>query len=590
MPKNSTPANNSFQLPPEEWEGFEQILRARLQQQISNREEAPTTLLEWAQKYRRLDGKPFDLSRFPPLKGLYADTHPHIVIQKPAQRGVSEYAINRTVFALDQGAKLWTDGQKDGLNVGYIFPTQDALRDFSKERFSGLLDESDYLAALFSDNEFEGVTFKKVGRSYLYLRGGWSTASLLSFPADMMIIDEFDQMVPKSIVLARRRMNASLLGFEVDLSTPTIPGRGINAMYMQSDQQVYKQECPHCQEMNQYDFFRDTYVDGEPYDEWRRYTQEKIRRSNVYLRCPSCKGDLDHEARCVDGVWEAQQPEIKGVRGYQIPALAFPYINLQTLAVTAVSEDPDEVTEFYRSDLGLPYEPGGSRITTQMLAALSSDLHNGEIPRGVEWRQTTMGVDVGARLHYRISSSIVGKTGRYVRAMGAVASWDELQTIFEFFGVRRCVVDALPEIHSSKEWADRVGLRKKVYRAFYAGANAMMKGQTVAIDENTMTVTINRTPAMDGVFATVAGGNEFWPRDIHEKEEVVQHMTAPVRVTVLDGRGQERANWIHTQPDHLFHATLYDRMAFLTLPKITFGADSLLSQAAASGQWTAPGG
>jgi hypothetical protein len=585
MPKSSN-NGTSITIPAEEWDGFEQLVRARLQQQMSRREEAPADLLTWAQRYRRLDGQPFTLDKFRPLKAIYQDNHPHIVIQKPAQRGVSEYAVNRTVFALDQGAKVWTGGQKDGLNVGYIFPTQDALRDFSKERFSGLLDESDYLAALFADSDFEGVTFKKVGRSYLYLRGGWSKSSLLSFPADMIVIDEFDQMDPKSVVLARRRMNASDLNYEIDLSTPTIPGRGINAAYIESDQRVYKQICPHCGEMNQYDFFRDTFVSGEPYDEWKRYSKEKILRSIVYLRCPMCKGDLTDADRCVDGEWEAQEPEITARRGYLIPPLAFSYISLQKLAVTAVSDDPDEITEFYRSDLGLPYEPGGSKITMQMLAALSADLPGGELPRFAEWRQTTMGVDVGSRLHYRVSSGIVGKTGRYVRAMGSVTTWDELQTIFEFYGVRRCVVDALPEVHSSQEWANRTPMKKKVYRAFYAGPNAMMKGQSVVVDDNTMTLQINRTSAMDGVFATVASGSEFWPRAIHDNDEVIQHLTAPVRVVTLDSRGQERATWIHTQPDHLFHASLYDRIAFVTLPKVTFSSDALLAQGAASGGWS----
>ncbi len=126
----------------EEAEGFAAVLRARIEQQQAAREEAPTDLIAYAEKYRKLDGNQFSLREFGPLTQIYQDNHRHIVIQKPAQRGVSEYAINRTVFALDRGASVWTPGLKDGLNVGYIFPTQDALRDFSKERFSGLREES----------------------------------------------------------------------------------------------------------------------------------------------------------------------------------------------------------------------------------------------------------------------------------------------------------------------------------------------------------------------------------------------------------------------------------------------------------------
>jgi hypothetical protein len=94
----------------------------------------PTNPLEWATLHRKLESRPFSLDRHRPLKAIYADPHQHIAIIKPAQRGVSEYAINVTGFALDRGASVWTDDDKDGLNVAYIFPKKEALGDFSKER------------------------------------------------------------------------------------------------------------------------------------------------------------------------------------------------------------------------------------------------------------------------------------------------------------------------------------------------------------------------------------------------------------------------------------------------------------------------
>jgi hypothetical protein len=98
----------------------------------------PSALLEWAERYRRIDGQSFSLDRFAPLRAIYADEHPRIVVTKPSQRGVSEWAINYAIFALDRGAEVWASGQKTGLNVGYLFPTQAALSAFSKERISGL--------------------------------------------------------------------------------------------------------------------------------------------------------------------------------------------------------------------------------------------------------------------------------------------------------------------------------------------------------------------------------------------------------------------------------------------------------------------
>ena len=53
-----------------------------------------------------------------------------------------------------------------------------------------------------------------------------------------------------------------------------------------------------------------------------------------------------------------------------------------------------------------------------MLAQLSHDLPGGRLPERA-WRDTTMGVDVGTRFHYRISAMGEGERP-YIRAMGAV--------------------------------------------------------------------------------------------------------------------------------------------------------------------------
>jgi hypothetical protein len=38
-------------------------------------------------------------------------------------------------------------------------------------------------------------------------------------------------------------------------------------------------------------------------------------------------------------------------------------------------------------------------------------------------------------------------------------------------------------------------------------------------------------------------------------------MTSPVRVTTQDATGQSKVEWIHTKPDHLYHASVYDTVA-----------------------------
>lgn len=525
----------------------------------------PSALLEWAERYRRIDGRPFSLEQFRPLRAIYADDHPHIVVIKPAQRGLSEYAINKACFALDRGAEVWAEGLKTGLNVGYIFPTQAALSAFSKERIAGLKRESAHLEAMFGDgDDYDTVDFKQVRDSYLYLRGGWSEVGLLSFAADVLVIDEYDRMDRSAIALARRRLNASVVRRELDISTPTIHGFGIHELYLQSDRHVYEQ-WHRCGEWVTFDFHRDVTVDGQHYEAprasgWQHYPAELIRASDVYLVCPACSSPISEDERTVSGRWRAETPEITSLRGYHVPWWPFPVVDLVSLAATAVSADPSEQTEFFRSDLGQPYESSGSRITREMLAGLSHDLENGLLPV-VAWRDTTMGVDVGSRFHYRVSSPGPGGL-RYVRAIGSVGTWDELDTLMAQYGVRMAVVDALPELHGAAAFAAR--FKGRVATATYPSANAL-KGVMFAPEREKARsdgrVQINRTMAMDAVFAAVKGATERWPAALHNDQQIIEHMTAMVRVETLDAHGQARADWVHTKPDHWMHACAYDLVA-----------------------------
>jgi hypothetical protein len=543
--------------------------------------EAPiASLYDWATRYRRIDAGTFSLARFLPLRAIYDDEHPHICVMKPAQRGVSEYAINRALFALELGAKYFQT-QKDGLNVAYLFPTQQALNDFSKERISGIKSEHQHLADLLANDEFSGVQFKKIGNSYLYMRGAWSESALLSFAADVLILDEFDRMDARAIALARRRTAASTLRHELDLSTPTLPGVGIHALYAQSDRHEYRQQCPHCGEWQLYDFHRDVRVDGEDWDIWRAWEPALLRRARVALTCPNCHAEIDDVARVSAGQWVAQEPGITSLRGYQVPTLPFPMTDLHRLVVSAVATDPSEQTEFWRSDLGIPYDAAGARVTPAMLHMLSVRLPGGELPTIGSWRDVTMGVDVGARFHYRISGTQAGQ--RRVRAMGTVTKYDDLTKLMQRYNVRRCVIDALPELHATREWAER--FKGRVLRAFYPNMLALAT-TPFKVAEETLTIQINRTMAMDSVYAAIADADEEWPSVIAHNSAIVAEMTAPVRVTTKDKVGQEHAEWQHTLPDHYYHACVYDRLAHDTLQQYRLTNRMPVFASAAARGWT----
>jgi hypothetical protein len=420
------------------------------------------------------------------------------------------------------------------------------------------------------------VTFKQVRESFLYLRGGWSTSALKSFPADVLILDEFDEMAGSAVALARRRLNASLVRREVDISTPSVPGFGIHRMFLDSDQHRYEQR-HRCGAWVVYDFLRDVRVRGQAHDAWGEWAAEEIRRHPVVLHCPECGDAVSDEERLSEGRWEAMAPEVQGLRGYWVPPLAFPSVNLLRLAAAAVNPDPFERQQFFQSDLGLPYTVAGSKVTLDQILQLASPLENGALPKG-RWIDPTMGVDIGFKKHYKVSATSATDQKRYTLAVGSVDEWADLDGLMRHFRIRRCIVDAQPDLDSAKEFAARWPGR--VLRAFYPGPSAL-KGQLWHMDGLDLkklrnrrltgrlkvdVVTINRTMAMDRVRAIIVKLAEPAPTSVVNDPEFQAHLQSPTRTTMPDTRGQPVSVWLHSGPDHLMHACIYDMVARETLP------------------------
>lgn len=543
-------------------------LEAQRKAAIRNPPPVPASPREYAERYRQIDSQPFTLARHGPLVALYDDQSQNIAVMKPSQRGVSEWAITYALWVLDVGARALKI-PKAGLNVGYIFPTEVALRDFSKERVAGMKSESDHLREILGTSPFDGIGFRQIGDSYWYLRGGNSEAGLLSFPADMIVRDEYDKIPAEARELVVKRMNASEFRRMVDISTPTLPGIGIHERYLQSDQNVYLQECPNCHRENQYDFFRDVTIDGLRYDAWRYWSAQQVRRGDVALTCPQCEYELDKTARCVLGRYEPKFPDVVGLRGYHVPALAFPFVNLMELAVTAVNPDPTVTEQFMRQDIGVPYHSKGSGISEEMLVPLSLDLPGGKLPPGPYLRRC-MGIDVGARIHVRINGEKPGEDKPYVLYMGSVTTWAEVDDLMERFRIQMAVADSMPDIHAAADFVARH--KGRAVLADYPTGMAALKGMLFAPDKKKAVedgfVRVNRTMALDRVFTAVSAVREHWPEQYVRDPEVIGHMTGMARTTAIDGRGQVVADWVRLKPDHFFHAGAYAAVARELTPRL----------------------
>jgi hypothetical protein len=121
-----------------------------------------------------------------------------------------------------------------------------------------------------------------------------------------------------------------------------------------------------------------------------------------------------------------------------------------------------------------------------------------------------------------------------------------------------------------------------VLRAFYPNSTKgkALGGELYQVNEDDRTININRTMAMDAVYARLSSEKERWRKVIVQQPEVKAHMKAPIRVLAEDSSGQPIASWTHIAPDHLYHASVYDHVAALIKPKTRPG---VIAQAVTSG-------
>lgn len=78
----------------------EDIVR-RYQQERAPGARRATDLLGWTEAHRRLGDAPMRIPA--PLRALYRDDAPYVVVMKGAQMGLSEWAINLALHTADTG-------------------------------------------------------------------------------------------------------------------------------------------------------------------------------------------------------------------------------------------------------------------------------------------------------------------------------------------------------------------------------------------------------------------------------------------------------------------------------------------------------
>ena len=246
----------------------------------------------------------------PFLKQPLRDQHKHKVYEKGRQMGVTELSASEVFhfLATHPGTKWIT-----------TFPRDKQLTDFSITRVAAAFEETPRMMALSGvPNQ---VFTKRVGDSYWIFRSAWESNLGEGVDADGVTLDEKDRMRDKVEFAFKESLKSSRYGWFREVSTPTLPNRGIDVPFRASDQQVWMVKCEKCNEWQEIDWKENIVaVKDIPLG-----CKELPAESYDFLcRKQKCRGKLD---RVYTGQWVARFPDRQHIRGYHIPQLIAPWLS-----------------------------------------------------------------------------------------------------------------------------------------------------------------------------------------------------------------------------------------------------------------------
>ena len=167
-----------------------------------------------------------------------------------------------------------------------------------------------------------------------------------------------------------------------------------------------------------------------------------------------------------------------------------------------------------------------------------------------------MGVDTGKELHVVISR-YVSDSKREVLYIGTRQEYSELDELMTRYKVSTCVIDALPEIHATREFAGRHPGR--VYMNYFLETQ---RG-SYAWDSKERIVRENRTEALDASRQVVRERKVILPRAGKLMQEFADHLAADVKQLVEDEEtGAKAFRYVRTGTDHYSLAFTYDCIAW----------------------------
>lgn len=310
----------------------------------------------WTMKYKTIKGKPTTFTSSsnarknrPFQRAILDDDHPDKIIQKGRQLGLSEVGVSEVLHFMCNYPDV---------KVMYLFPRKPQMLDFSKSRVAPCFQDSPKINS-YLDPANNSVSTKRINTGYLFMRSGWGSELGEGADIDMLNIDEYDRMKDGVEIAFQEGLSASAYGKMRRWSTPTLPMRGVNKQFYMSDQRRYFHTCQHCGH-KQYLNFEKNVIQVNPKGV-NKVTKE-IEPGTFIIGCSKCKKELN---RWVEGEYVAEQPSVRGKRGYMISQLDATWISADEIMKKFYTYNSRQL--FYNYVIGEPYASEGLAVATEDL-------------------------------------------------------------------------------------------------------------------------------------------------------------------------------------------------------------------------------
>lgn len=500
--------------------------------------EKDSTLL-WAVNHLRLPkAAKWDFTDRKWQLDIIEDQSQQIVCRKPTQVGMSTVFLTKMLHFADLHI----------CRTMITLPRQDDVSDMVNSRLLEIVNESPYLKQKMQG--VDNVRTKQFGRSWLHFIEMSVPPRMID--VDWLLNDEVDLSNQEYLEHVISRLDASQYAYHHRISTPSIHGYGVDALYNLSDMKQWIVTCQYCL-----------------HEQWMEWPDNiAYKNGEAWYVCSRCHNKL-HPEDIRDGRWQSTGNTNSEISGYQITQMMIPYISPFRMWTQFQTMNRKN---FYNFRLGLPYTPVTGGINRKSILENCFITGHSKEGRAGDRGTYVLGCDQGDKLHISVGRVHNGKVEVVLlRVLSFVEGFDELSRIIERYNVKYAVIDALPNHHSAHKVIS--SFNRKLLLGYFTNIDVLYR-----INDDDAKISINKTDAYDHVMQCISDSTlQFYGKpdqlDEHLKEAIVHlcNMRRDIEEHYTRAGGVRQFHvWRAVGPDHYSDAILYMLMAYeLTRTKNT---------------------